>query len=89
MTSGLRSVAFVVRLKSIALPSSAARAVAYATAVFSTVKFISVSPPKNVRCATRPDSRNRKSTLSRAVSSLIHFGWRPFSVWTILSSPYS
>ena len=51
MTSGLSSVALVVRLKSIALPSAAARSVAYATAVCRTLKFSSVSPPKNVRCA--------------------------------------
>jgi hypothetical protein len=30
-----------------------------------------------------------KSTLSRAVSSDMNFGLRPFSVSTILSSPYS
>ncbi len=89
MIGGVSSVAFVVREKSISLPSSAARAFAYGTTPFRTLKLSSVSPPKNVRCATRPDSRSRKSTLARAVSSVIHLGCLPFSVWTILSSPYS
>ena len=35
------------------------------------------------------DSANMKSTLFRAVSSLMNFGCLPFSVSTILSSPYS
>ena len=55
-------MAFVVRLKSIVFPTSAARLRAYAMVDLSTGKFSSVSPPKNVMCATRPLSFNSKST---------------------------
>ena len=89
MISGRSSVAFVVRLKSISLPSSSARRRAYAIVDFSTGKFNSVSPPKNVRCAMRLLSASRNSTLCFAVSSLMNFDCLPCSVSTILSSPYS
>ena len=52
MISGFSSVALVVRLKSTSLPTSAARCLAYAIVFWSTGKFSSVSPPKNVMCAT-------------------------------------
>ncbi len=73
------------------LPASAARRRAYPMVAFNTGKFISVSPPKNVMCACglSRDSRKANSTASRAVSSLMNFGCWPFSVSTILSSPYS
>ena len=89
MMSGRSSVALVVRLKSIDFPSSAARRRPYATVDLSTGKLSSVSPPKKVRWATLPLSRRRNSTLSRAVCSAMNFGFLPFSVSTILSSPYS
>ena len=50
---------------------------------------MSVSPPKKVMCAAGPDCLSSRSTLSRAVSSLMNLGCAPFSVSTILSSPYS
>ncbi len=91
MISGLSSVALVVRLKSTSLPTSFARCLAYVIVFLRTGKFSSVSPPKNVMWATlfAPDSLSMNSTLSRAVSSLMNFGCLPFSVSTILSSPYS
>ncbi len=45
---GVRSVAFVVRLKSMNWPSSPARFRAYATVGWITLKLRRVSPPKNV-----------------------------------------
>ena len=91
MTSGRSSVPLVVRLNSTRLPASAARRRAYGIVFSSTAKFSSVSPPKNVSRTTGlpPERSIMKSTLSRAVSSLISFGMPPAVGSAILSSPYS
>ena len=58
---------------------------------FASMASINVSPPKNVMCACglSRDSRSANSTASRAVASVMNLGCLPFSVSTILSSPYS
>ena len=55
------------------LPRELALSRAYASVFLSTLKLRRVSPPKNVRWAVgrAPDWSNMKSTLLRAVSSLM------------------
>jgi len=89
MISSVSRVALVVRLKPMPRPCAAACARAYSTTWRSSLKFISVSPPKNVMCtAWRPaDWASRKSTDAVAVSTVMYLGL-PSGV-AILSAPNS